>query len=214
MSTTKVNDVKKMIQDMFDGMNSKIPEIIEYSHSPKEATGRIMEYVSSTVSADCLGYMSYLYAGLSEETLKEPLFADAVNANKFYEMGLRQKIVDVYEFDINKLPVFEDGIDFKEINRVYIAAGVAVGSAAVGGILMGVISGIVELPFAVIIAGALLAGVVGGGAAYTTVPKMNKKRFESAVFTFMSDLEDSMIEWVDDVVRYYNEQVNELKKTL
>lgn len=212
--STKVNEVKKMIQEMFDGMNAKIPEFIEYSYSPKEATEKIMEYVSSTVSADTLGFMSYLYAGLSEETLKEPIFADAANANKFYEMGLRQKIVDVYEFDITKLPTFEDGIDFKEINRVYTTAGAAVGSAAVGGILMGVISGLVELPFAVIIAGAVLAGVVGGGVAYTTVPKQNKKKFESAVFSFMSELEAGMIEWVDDVVRYYNEQVEELKKTL
>lgn len=212
--STKVNEVKKMIQEMFDGMNAKIPEIIEYSRSSKDASEKVMEYVSSTVSSDTLGFMSYLYSGLADETLKEEIFKDVANANRFYEAGLRKKIVDVYSFDIDKLPVFEDGIDFKEINQAYATAGAAVGSAAVGGILLGVISGVVKLPIIVIIAGAVLAGVIGAGVAHTTVPKLNKKNFESAVLSFMTDLEESMIDWVDDVVRYYNEQVEEIKKTL
>lgn len=213
--STKVNEVKKMIQKMFDNMNTKISDIIVHSTNTKDATQIIMEYVSSTVSSDSLGYMSYLYAGLSEMTLKEPIFVDVVNANKFYKLGLRQKIVDVYEFDINKFDTFEEGIDLKEINRIYASASAAVGSATVGGILMGVISGVVELPMTVIIAGAILVGIAGGGITYTKiVPNQNKKKFEAAVFNFMKDLENSMINWVDDVVHYYNEQVEELKKTL
>ena len=212
--STRVNEVKKMIREMFDDMNGKIPEIIEYSRSSKDASEKVMEYVSSTVSSDALGFMSYLYSGLADETLQEDIFKDVVNANRFYEAGLRKKIVDVYSFDIDKLPVFEDGIDFKEINQAYATAGAAVGSAAVGGILLGVISGVVKLPIIVIIAGAVLAGVIGAGVAHTTVPKLNKKNFESAVLTFMTDLEKSMIDWVDDVVRYYNEQVEEIKKIL
>lgn len=213
--SNKVNEVKKMIREMFDNMNTKISDIIYYSMNSKEATEKIMEYVSSTVSTNSLGYISYLYMGLSEMTLKEPIFVDVANANKFYKLNLRHKIVDVYEFDINELTVFEDGMDFKEINSVYVSAGAAVGSAAVGGILMGVISGVVELPMTVIIAGAILVGIAGCGITYTkVVPNQNKKKFEVTVFNFIKDLENSMINWVDDVVRYYNEQVEELKKTL
>ena len=35
-----------------------------------------------------------------------------------------------------------------------------------------------------------------------------------AVKSFMAELEDEMFKWVDEVVAYYNKQVEELKKTL
>ena len=208
-------NVKGMIHDLFTDMNSQMEEIIRTSTTANMATKRIMEYVSSTVASNSLGYISALYSSLSKKTLSEEVFQNVENANRFYELGLRKKLVEAYEFDVENVSAYKAGIDFKEINRIYASAGAAVGSATVGGILLGVLSGIVDIPMVVIIAGAVLAGVAGGSVTYAkVVPEINKKQYAASVFSFMKELEDSMNKWVDDVVRFYNQQVAELKKAL
>lgn len=208
-------NVKNMIRDLFAEMNGQLDDIIRTSATSDIATKRIMECVSSTVASNSLGYISALYSALSKKTLCEELFQNAENANKFYALGLRKKLVEAYEFDVETVSAYKAGIDFKEINRIYATAGAAVGSAAVGGILLGVLSGVVDIPMVVIIAGAVLAGVATGGVTYAKiVPEKNKKQYAASVISFMKELEDSMINWVDDVVKFYNQQVEELKKTL
>ena len=130
--------VKKMINDLFAEMTGQIEAIVRSSSSAEMATKRIMEYVSSTVAAKSLGYISALYSSLSKETLSEELFKSPENANKFYELGLRQKLIDGYEFDVESVSAYKAGVDFKEINRIYTSAGAAVGTTAVSGILLGV----------------------------------------------------------------------------
>lgn len=208
-------NVKNMIYDLFAEMNGRLDDIIRTSTTADMATKRIMEYVSSTVASNSLGYISALYSSLSKKTLREEVFQNTENANKFYELGLRKILVEAYEFDVESVSAYKAGIDFKEINRMYASAGAAVGSAAVGGILLGVLSGIVDIPMVVIIAGAVLAGVAAGGVTYAKiVPEKNKKQYAASVFSFMKELESSMINWVDDVVKFYDQRVEELKRTL
>lgn len=207
--------VKRMIDELFTTMEIKVKDIIANSRNSEQATRLITEYISSSVAAESLGYMSLLYSHLSKKTLSENVFKDPANANKFYELGLRKKLVDAYEFDIDSVASYKSGIDFNEINRVYTAAGAAVGSAAVSGILLGVLNGVVDIPIVVIIAGAVLAAIGGGSITFfKVVPDINKQRFDSAVDSFMKELKESLLNWVDDVTNFYNREVEELKKTL
>lgn len=207
--------VKRMIDELFNTMEIKVKDILANSRNSEQATLLITEYISSTVAAESLGYMSVLYSHLSKKTLSENVFRAPANANKFYELGLRKKLVDAYEFDIDSVASYKSGIDFNEINRVYTAAGAAVGSAAVSGILLGVLNGVVDIPVVVIIAGAVLAAIGGGSVTFfKVVPDINKQRFESAVDSFMKELKESILNWVDDVTNFYNREVEELKKTL
>ena len=207
--------VKQYINDLFVELNVEVTDIVHRSVSPTMATQDIMELVSVKIASSSKSYVVDIYSELSRKTLSEPVFQDDANANKFYELNLRKLISDAYRFDVKDLESYNAGIDFKEINRVYATAGAAVGSAAVGGILMGVISGLVELPFVVIIAGAVLAGISGGAVAYTNVvPKKNKATYLTSVMTFMNELESELLNWVDEVIKFYHKQVEELKKTL
>lgn len=207
--------VKQYINDLFVELNEEVTDIVNSSSSPSMATQEIMEYVSVKIASSSKSYVVDLYSELSRNTLKEPIFEDAANANKFYELNLRKQIGDAYRFDVKDLEAYNAGIDFNEINRLYASAGAAVGSAAVGGILLGVISGVVKLPMVVIIAGAVLAGLTGGGVAYTKViPEKNKSTYLMRVTEFMNELEDELLNWVDEVVKFYNRQVEDLKKTL
>lgn len=207
--------VKGYIKELFEEMNEEVADIVSTSPSSTIATQTIMEYVSNKIAASSEGYMVDLYSELSKKTLSEEIFKDPANANKFYELNLRKKISDAYQFDVQSLDTYKDGVDFKEINRVYATAGAAVGSAAVGCILLGALSGVVDIPLVVIIAGAVLAGIAGGGVTYAkVVPEKNRFAFSKAVVAFMMELEVELLNWVDEVIKFYNQKVEELKATL
>lgn len=207
--------VKGYIEKLFVEMNEEVSEIVNTSPTSVIATQEIMGYVSSKISASSKGYMIDLYGELSKKTLSEKIFEDSANANKFYELNMRQKISDAYQFDVKDLNAYNAGVDFKEINRAYASAGAAAGTAAVGGILLGALSGVVHIPMVVIIAGAVLAGLSAGGVTYTkVVPEKNKSNFKEAVDAFMNSLKIELLNWVDNVVKFYNQKVEELKATL
>ena len=207
--------VKAHIKELFITMNDEVTNMVQNSYSSEKATKDIMQYVSGKIASTSRGYMSTLYSALSDQTLQEPIFQNVDNANKFFNLELDKKIVDAYKFDGKDSAVFEKGLSLHEINRVYASAAAGVGTATVGGILLGVLSGTVDIPVVGIIAGAIVAGLAGCGVTYCkAVPDINKKRFIEAVKAFMADLEQEMYKWVDGVVEFYNKQVEELKKTL
>lgn len=207
--------VKIYIKKLFVEMTEEVNNIIRAAPSYNAATHSIIEYVSTKIAASSQGYMIDLYIELSKKTLQEEIFRDPANANKFYELNMRKKISDAYRFDVKDLDAYNTGIDFKEINRLYTTAGAAVGSAAVGSILLGVLSGVVDIPIVLIIAGAVLAGIVGGGITYTNVvPEKNKNNFLKAVKAFMYRLEKELLNWVDEVIKFYNQKIEELKISL
>lgn len=207
--------VKAHIKELFITMNDEVTNMVQNSYSSEKATKDIMQYVSGKIASTSRGYMSTLYSALSDQTLQEPIFQNVDNANKFFNLELDKKIVDAYKFDGKDSAVFEKGLSLHEINRVYASAAAGVGTATVGGILLGVLSGTVDIPVVGIIAGAIVAGLAGCGVTYCkVVPDINKKRFIEAVKAFMDDLEQEMYKWVDGVIEFYNKQVEELKKTL
>lgn len=207
--------VKTHIKELFTTMNAEVTNMVQNSYSSEKAIKDIMQYVSGKIASTSRGYMSTLYSSLSDQTLQEPIFQNVDNANRFFDLELDKKIVDAYKFDSKESTIFEKGLNLNEINRVYASAAAGVGTAAVGGILLGVLSGAVDIPVVGIIAGAIVAGLIGCGVTYCKiVPDINKQRFIEAVKTFMADLEQEMYKWVDGVIEFYNKQVEELKKTL
>lgn len=207
--------VKGYIKEMFLELNEGVTDIVNHSVSPAAAVHTITEVVSSKIAASSEGYMVDLYRELSRKTLSEEVFQNSANANKFYELNMRKRISEAYHFDVQDLKTCDTGIDFKEINRVYASAGVATGSAAVGGILLGALSGLVDLPMVVIIAGAILSGIGGGAVTYVKiVPEKNKSNLKVAVGKFMRELETELLNWVDAVEGFYHQTVNEFKASL
>ena len=209
------NKVKNYIKELFEELNTAVTNIVETIPDTDMATQHIMETVSGRVTAATEGYVFDLYSLLSKDTLKEEIFQDAANANRFYELNLKKQIADAYQFNIQSLEAYSMSLDFKEINRTYATAAAAVGTAAAGGILLGILHGLVHIPFAVVIAGAVLAGIGGGSVTYMKiVPEKNKEGFQTAVNRFMEDLEQELLNWVDDVVNFYGQKVEELKQSL
>lgn len=203
--------VKSNIEKLFQEIRENVQEIIMNSNNSSSATQSIMEYVSSKITAASRGYMTDVYASLSKAILSEAIFQDSANANKFYELNLRQKIFDAYQFDINDLSSYKSGIGFKEISRIYVAAGVTMGTLFVGGVLNVSFPKDINFSPIVIIAVAVILGCV---TYFKAVPEYNKFKYISTVDVFITELEKGLILWVDVVEKYFNQEISDLKKTL
>ena len=209
-----MSDVKDAIRSLCKEMGEKVEGIVTSSRTADQATKAILDYVPLKVAAAVEGYIIDLYKALSDETLGEPIFQSAANANRFYALQIRRKIAAAYRFDVKDLQGYIKGKDFNEMNTLYSSVAAGAGGAAVGGVLLEVLSVTVKpIPVTGIIAGTFLFGFASAGI-YSSASKIKKKDYREAVQTFMDDLEQELIKWVDSVIDFYNDAVNKLKATL
>lgn len=201
-------ELEKQIHELFVELKSKSDEIASQARTNTEATERIMRLVSSSISAEAEGYMVDMYACLVERIKMDEFFKNPENLNSFYRLNLRNELNERYQFDIENIDAYKKGIEYKEINQLYVTAGAAAGTLALGGILKFALSGVVGIPFAVVIAGALVAACV----AYFSVPTKNRNEYKKAVNKFLKDLENDILDWFVDIEVYFDEQVRTLYK--
>lgn len=210
-----LDEVRKELDKSFVEINSKIESIIQHSRRSSDATEEIMNYVSSKLTSSCKGYIALEYSVKSKKTLQEDIFKSVENANKFYELNMRQKLADAYDFNIQDFSAYNVGVDFDEMNEMWVSLGVAAGTGTLAGILLFVLSKQIHIPVAVVIAGAVLVGLGCGAYTYKeAIPKRNKRQYAETVRKFMCDLKVEVVSWIEGIEKYYDNQVNELKKEL
>ena len=202
------NELKNEVHKMFSELAEKAKEITETSRTTQIATERISDVVASRVSAESEGYIVDMYTCLVAKIKEDEYFKDSEHLNAFYRLNLREELNEKYHFEVESLDAYKKGIEFKEINRLYAVAGAAAGTLAVGGILKFAISGLINIPIAVIIAGAVAAGV----AAYIAVPEKNKKEYNRAVSKYLNDMENEILDWLTEVENYFDSQVRTIYK--
>ena len=201
-------ELKKHLHDLFIGLKSESDKIASTSRTNTEATEKIMRLVSSTLSSEAEGYLADIYASLAEKIKKDDYFKNPDNLNAFYRLNLRTELSEKYQFNIEDIDAYKKGTEYKEINRLYTAAGVAAGTLALGDILKFALSSVVEIPFAVIIAGAVVAAC----ATYFVVPTRNRNEYKKAVGKFLNKLESDILDWFVDIEVYFNERERTLYK--
>ncbi len=196
------------MHNLFKDLAAKKEEIIVSSRTSSDATERIMRMVSSTVSAETEGYMIDLYANLVDRVKGDDFFKDPEHLNAFYRLNLRDDMNEKYQFNIDSIDTYKKGIQYREINNIYASVGAAAGTFAVGGILKFALSRVLNIPFVIIIAGALVAAC----AAFFAIPTRNKKEYRRAVDRFLADLENEILDWLVEVEVYFDEKVRTLYK--
>lgn len=202
------NELKNEVHKMFSELVEKAKEITETSRTAQIATERISDMVSLRVSTESKGYIIDMYTSLVSRVKEDQYFKDSEHLNAFYRLNLRDKLNNKYHFDVKSSDTYKKEIEFKEINRFYATAGATVGTLSVGGILNFVISGLINIPIAIIIAGAVAAGV----GTYYKVPEKNKKEYNRAVRKYLHDMENEILDWLIDVENYFDSQVRTIYK--
>jgi hypothetical protein len=216
------HEVKIRITDLLTKMMPDLDRMVDNAPSLGKATENIMKYLSSELAGVGRGYISSIYSVLSQETLKEELFQNPINANKYYALDLDKKLIDAYRLDINTLDSYKKGITVKEVNKVYTTAlgtvagaGIIAGSTKLVYVLLGVLFGTIKVPFVVMIGGAFVGGILGGAGTYFgIIPRLNKRRYKAELRAFMRDLEAALYKWVDAVESYYKSEVTKFKESL
>ena len=199
-------ELEKQLHDLFAELQKRTMKIASEAKTNTEATERIMRVVSGTISSEAEGYMVDMYACLVEKIKNEEFFQNPENMNAFYRLNLREDLNEKYQFNIESTYAYKRGIEYKEVNQLYVAAGVAAGTLALGGILKFALSSSIGIPFPIIIAGALVAAC----AAYFAIPTKNRKDYKKAVDKFLHDLENDILDWFVEVEVYFDRQVRNL----
>lgn len=200
-------EMEKQVREMFCELRSKSDDVIASSSIYKSASDRIMKLVSSRIAAESEGYIVDMYTSLVEHIKQESFFKNPDHLNAFYRLNLREKLNNKYHFEIDSLDAFQKGVDYKEINQLYASLGAAAGTLTLGGILKFAISGVVNIPFAVIVAGA---ATVACSSYFKIIPSQNKIAFKKAVDDFLLGLEQDILNWLADVETFFESQINTL----
>lgn len=203
-------ELQKQVKEMFRGLHDKSEKVISSSSTYSAASERVINMVSSKVSAECEGYLVDMYTSFVEKIKQDDFFRNPEHLNAFYRLDLKEKLNDKYHFEIDSLDAYKKGIDHKEINQLYTAVGTAAGTFAAGGILKFVISRVenLNIPFIIIIAGAAIAAIAASTrAAYLYISNKNKREFRRAVGQFLDDLENDILNWFIDIEEFFESQV-------
>lgn len=197
------------INSLFCELRKEVEEIIDTSKTYKVASEMIVDIVASKVVTESKGYVIDLYASLVNDIKKDDYFKNPNHLNDFYRLNLRGDLNNKYNFDIKSLESYKKGIKFDEINNLYATAGATVGTLTVGGILKYCISGTVNIPLIIIIAGAAVVALVVNKA----ISIQNKNKFKRVVYKFLKDMESDILNWLDDIEDYFKDRVNSLRRS-
>jgi hypothetical protein len=202
MQSANLKSLENAINELFVKIDKRIDEICSLPGNNCDKAESICDYVTNTLAAESKSLLSTLYSKMSDATLSEPLFSDVSNANKFYSLDLRSLIYEKYIFSV------EDKIDYKLANERLIALSSATGTIALGAVLTTALSSPIVIPIAIVVAGALYFLMTD------TIKKQNKEAFSKSVRAYVDSLKEQFIIWLENIEKYYNEKVEELKKTL
>ena len=198
------------VDEMFENLKERSQEIISINSDLSTASKAIVKMVSSEISIRSQTLFTDMYAEMSEKTLSTSIFDDPERQSRFYEANIRGDILSKYKLDITSISAVQTGINYNEVNRLYLSTAAAAGTAAIGGVLKYVLSAGKTVSIALIIAGAVAAFSI---SYFKGAPHLTKVSFQKGLEEFLSDTKNEFILWFDEVERYYHEQINNLIKT-
>ena len=199
------------VTKMFNNLRKQSEEIINNSASSHTAVTRIVELVAAVTSSRSNSILTDMLYDLTNTVLETQYFQDISLQNQFLEMNLRQEILDRYQFSASK-------VDYQEASRAMQALKVGGSVFAIGGIgelgyvlVKGLkISNLVPLPVGVLVAFAFGAALMD----YLAIePSRSKMKFKHAVDIYLRDTQKQFLQWFDDIEIYFNERVEEFKRT-
>lgn len=148
-------ELERQLHELFIGLNKTTDNIIINSQTNKAAADRIMRLISSSISAEAERYMIDMYSCLVNKIKEEAFFKKLDNLNAFYRLNLREEINNRFQFNIENIDAYKTGIEYKEVNRFYIALITAASTMVLEVILKFTFLSKINIPFFLIIVSTL-----------------------------------------------------------
>lgn len=205
--------IKDKVDLLFNELKGKAATIVSESSTSKEATEKVTRLVSSELAARSKSILSDMLFDLTDKLMETEYFSDISKQNRFTEVNLRQEILNKYQFAPSS------SLDFDEAARTIqalMAGGTTLvvgGAAEVGYVLISglKISVLVPIPISVLIVASIGVALAD---YYANWPKRSKKALKNALDTYLDETSKQFIEWFDEVEKYFNSRVEEIKKTI
>ena len=166
---------EKEINEVFLDLKEKLYKLFNLSSNIDIVSKKIIEKTSLELTIESKMLITDMYSEMSKKTLCSKEFETIERKNRFYGLDIQNEILEKYKFQVT------NKIDYKEANKLYTSLGMAAGTMAIGGILKYVLQNNINIPFIVIICGAIMAF----GVTYFLKPSVNKKNLEKAVDEFL-----------------------------
>ena len=206
--------IRPKVDKMFDDLRTRIDETIAESSSVKEAAGKIAQLVGSETASRSKTILSDMLFDLNDELMKTSFFSDVAKQNKFREINLRQEILGKYQFTSSPTVDFEEASQVVRSLKIAGSTALTVGVVGVGVILiqgLSVTSLAAPIPIGILVFATLGAVLVD----YLAVsPNRSKKGFSEAVKNYLTEVQQQLLNWFDEVERYFNNRAEEIMHSM
>ena len=205
--------IKHKVDVMFNDLRKKVSTIVVESSTSNEAINNVTKLVSSELAARSKSILSDMLFDLSDKLIDTEFFADIAKQNRFAEINLRQEILSKYQFAPSTT------VNYREASRTVQALKVGGATFVVGGAIeIGVvliaglsISNLVPVPISILIVASIGAALAD---YYAIEPAKNKKALAQALDNYLVDAKQQFLNWFDEVEKYFNVRVEEIKQAM
>lgn len=205
--------IKPKVDVMFNDLRKKVSAIVIESSTSNEAINNVTKLVSSELAARSKSILSDMLFDLSDKLIDTEFFADIAKQNRFAEINLRQEILSKYQFAPSTT------VNYREASRTVQALKVGGATFVVGGAIeIGVvliaglsISNLVPIPISILIVASIGAALAD---YYAIEPAKNKKALAQALDNYLVDAKQQFLNWFDEVEKYFNVRVEEIKRAM
>ena len=205
--------IKPKVDVMFNDLRKKVSAIVIESSTSNEAINNVTKLVSSELAARSKSILSDMLFDLSDKLMDTEFFADIARQNRFAEINLRQEILSKYQFAPSTT------VNYREASRTVQALKVGGATFVVGGAIeIGVvliaglsISTLVPIPISLLIVASIGAALAD---YYAIEPAKNKKALAQALDNYLVDAKQQFLNWFDEVEKYFNVRVEEIKQAM
>lgn len=205
--------IKPKVDVMFNDLRKKVSAIVIESSTSNEAINNVTKLVSSELAARSKSILSDMLFDLSDKLIDTEFFADIAKQNRFAEINLRQEILSKYQFAPSTT------VNYREASRTVQALKVGGATFVVGGAIeIGVvliaglsISNLVPIPISILIVASIVAALAD---YYAIEPAKNKKALAQALDNYLVDAKQQFLNWFDEVEKYFNVRVEEIKQAM
>lgn len=205
--------IKPKVDEMFNDLGKKVSSIVSESSTTSEATKNATKIVSSELAARSKSILSDMLYALSDSLMETEFFSDVGRQNKFFEVNLRQEILSKYKFTTTASVNYAEAsrtVQALKVGGVTLAAGAAieVGVVLIAGLSF---SSLVPIPVSVLVAASISTALAD---YYAIEPARNKKNLAFAFDNYLTQAKQQFLNWFDEVERYFNARVEEIKQTM
>lgn len=205
--------IKPKVDIMFDDLRKKVATVVADSSTSTEAVATATKLVSSELATRSKSILSDMLFDLSDSLMETEFFADITRQNKFYEINLRQEILNKYQYAPSTI------VNYKEASKELQALKVGGATLAVGGVIeIGVVlaaglslSNLVPLPISVLVVASIGAALTD---YFAIEPARNMKNLAHALDMYLINAKEQFLEWFDKIEQFFNKRVEEIKQTM